>query len=147
MKKQREAVSIAIFDKDRNFLVVKRENKSHDPFGGMWSIPTVIIQDGESHDEAAKRVAKQKLGVSISVGKQIGVGHGNHFTNEPLMLIEYEAEITEGVPSVPQKDQTVIQFDEFKFTNDPSILFPAAQRNSQCTQILLNYLGADWSVE
>jgi ADP-ribose pyrophosphatase YjhB (NUDIX family) len=143
MKPHKEAVSLVITDNDINFLAVKRADDPADDLAGVWGFPAVTLKTNENHQEAAVRVGRQKLGVDIVLGTKIGDSTHDR-TTYTLHLTDYEAKIANGIPTAPQPDPSVSQYAECKFTNDPTILFEAARRGSQCTQIFLESKGVDW---
>ena len=143
MKPFKEAVSLVITDDNNNFLAVKRPDDPNDDLAGIWGFPAVTIKENESHQEAAARVGHQKLGVNIELGEKIGDSTHDRGTYT-LHLTDYRASIISGTPKAPQSDTTVTQYDECRFSNDPMILIPAAQKGSQCTQLFLESLGIDW---
>ena len=140
----KEAVSLVITDDSKKFLVVKRPDDPSDDLAGVWGFPAVTLQLNESHQDAATRVGQQKLGVEVKLGKKIGDSTHDRGTYR-LHLTDYEATITKGEPKAPQSDISVTQYSECKYSSDPTILIPAAQKGSQCTQLFLESLGIDWS--
>jgi ADP-ribose pyrophosphatase YjhB (NUDIX family) len=143
MKPQKEAVSLVITDNDDNFLAVKRADDPNDDLAGVWGFPAVTLKQDESHQEASLRVGRQKLGVDIELGEKIG--DSTHDRNTYVLhLTDYKAKITHGTPTAPQSDTSVSQYAECKFTDDRTILFEAARKGSQCTQLFLESTGVDW---
>jgi ADP-ribose pyrophosphatase YjhB (NUDIX family) len=143
MKPHKRAIALVIKDTNDNFLVVKRPDNADDDLAGVWGFPAVTLRDDESETDGANRVAEQKLGVKIEVGKRLGESTHER-PNYVLTLCDYEAIVSDGVPTVPQPDTSVTQYAECKYTNDPSILFAAARKGSQCSQIFLETIGSDW---
>lgn len=143
MKPTKESVSLVITDDNDNFLAVKRADDPTDDLANVWGFPAVSLKVGESHQEAALRVGHQKLGVDIELGEKIG--DSTHDRDAYILhLTDYKAKITNGIPTAPQSDMSVSQYSECKFSNDPTILFEAARKGSQCTQLYLESVGADW---
>lgn len=143
MKPNKEAVSLVITNDSNNFLAVKRADDPTDDLAGVWGFPAVTLKVGESHQDGALRVGHQKLGVDIELGEKIGDSTHDRKTYI-LHLTDYKAKVTNGTPSAPQSDMSVSQYSECKFSNDPTILFEAARKGSQCTQLYLESVGADW---
>jgi 8-oxo-dGTP diphosphatase len=125
------SVAIVVRDAAGRLLVVKRDDKDKD-LPGVWGLPAATIRNGESPEQAAVRAARDKLGVTVRIGR---------FTGEDAIedrhLREYEAEIVDGTPSVPQNDPSVSQYADLKYTDDPRILLEAARKGSLCSRIYL----------
>jgi 8-oxo-dGTP diphosphatase len=143
MKPHKRAVALVIKDTNDDFLVVKRPDNADDDLAGVWGFPAVTLSDVESEVDGARRVAQQKLGVDVEIGKRIGESTHDR-PKYILTLCDYEAKVTNGTPTTPQPDTSITQYAECKYTNDPSILFAAARKGSQCTQIFLETIGSDW---
>jgi len=143
MKPNKEAVSLVITDDKGNFLAVKRADNPNDDLAGVWGFPAVTLREKESHQEAALRVGHQKLGVDIKLGERIGENTHDRGTYM-LHMTDYKATIVSGNPKCPQSDTSVSQYSECKFADDPTILFEAARNGSQCTQLFLESVGANW---
>lgn len=145
MKPSKESVSLVIVDDNDNFLVVKRANDPDDDLAGMWGFPAASLREGETLEKVALRVGKQKLGVDVELGEKIGDSTHDR-ANYTIHLTDFKARIIKGIPKAPQADLSVSQYDSCKFTNDPTILFAAARKGSQCTQIFLKSIGVDWKL-
>lgn len=144
MKLKKHAVSLVIKDDNNSFLIVKRPDDPNDDLGGMWGFPAITLKDGESEANGADRVADAKLGIKINLGKRLGESTHDR-PNYVLTLADYEATIAEGIPTAPQStDLSITQYAECKFTDDPTVLYAAARKGSQCTQIFLETIGVNW---
>lgn len=143
MKPVKTAVSLVIKDNEDRFLVVKRPNNPNDEIAGVWGFPAVTLQEGESEIDGCRRIGKTKLGVEIELSKRIGDGQDER-KDYHLHLTDYEAKITKGIPTVPQSDATVTQYEACKFTDNASLLYPAARKGSVCTQVFLKSIGKNW---
>jgi 8-oxo-dGTP diphosphatase len=143
MKPFKEAISLVITNDDGKFLTVKRPDNPKDDLAGVWGFPAVTLNENESHTDAAARVGKQKLGVEIELGDKIGDSTHDRMTYI-LHLTDYKAKIVSGEASSPQNDYSVTQYSECRYSDDATILIPAARSGSQCTQLYLELLGIDW---
>lgn len=143
MKPKRYAVALVIKDEDGNFLIVKRPDDLNDQLAGVWGFPAVTLREGETELEGCQRTGITKLGIEVKVGKRIGSGNNERKTFM-LYLTDYEAKILKGTPIVPQADTSVTQYDECKFTNDATLLHPAARKGSVCTKVFLRSIGKNW---
>jgi 8-oxo-dGTP diphosphatase len=143
MKRVKESVAVVVRDARGAFLVARRPDDPEDPLAGAWGLPAITRKAGESERAAAERIGPLKLGVKLAVGSRLGertADRGDHV----VRLAEYEATIADGVPSVPQADNSVTQYVACEFSTDPGVLVPAARRGSLCAQIFLATAGARW---
>jgi len=131
------SVAIVIKDDAARLLVVKRDVNDKD-LPGVWGLPAATIRDDETPEQAAIRAARDKLGVTVRIGRFTGED-----TSTAQSLREYEAEILDGTPSVPQNDRSVSQYAGLKYTDDPGILLDAARMGSLCSRIYLRNAGID----
>jgi predicted TIM-barrel fold metal-dependent hydrolase len=122
------------------FLVVKRPDDPADPLAGVWGFPAVTLADGEDERAAVIRAGRDKLGVELAPGGWLGEARADRGEGL-LVLADYEATIAAGIPSVPQPDDSVTQYVEWRYTADPAELAEAADRGSLCAQIFLEGHG------
>jgi len=115
-----------------------------DELRGVWGFPAITLMHNESIEAGIKRAGKQKLGVEVEIIRKIGdrteIRNGNS-----IHLTDYEVKIVKGNPHVPQSDTTVSQYIDYRYINDPTMLFDAAKRGSLCIQIFLKSVGVPWS--
>lgn len=140
MKPVKRSVAAVISGADGTFLIVRRPDDAEDPLSGVWGFPAVTLRDGEDEAAAVIRAGRVKLGVDLAVGRKLGAktaDRGGYL----LQLTDYEATITAGWPSVPQRDASMTQYAEWRFTDDPGMLGEAAGRGSLCAQIFLEQAG------
>jgi 8-oxo-dGTP diphosphatase len=123
VKPVKRSVAVVIGGAGGTFLVVRRPEDPEDPLGGVWGFPAITLRDGEDETAAVIRAGRAKLGVDL------------------LHLVDYEATITAGRPSVPQRDASMTQYAEWRFTDDPGMLGEAAGKGSLCAQIFLAEAG------
>ncbi|MCU0667486.1 MAG: NUDIX domain-containing protein [Patescibacteria group bacterium] len=143
MKPTKKALALVIKNDLGEILIVKRPDTEKGPIAGAWGFPAVVIDDGESEPEAAKRVGKQKLGVEIEILNRIGEKNGDR-GDFILNLCDYNARIINGTPKVPQDNPNITQYTDWKYSMDPAVLIPAAKRGSLCSQIYLESIGISW---
>lgn len=121
----KRSVAIVIEDTSGRFLAVKRA-ENDDSLPGVWGLPGASPKQNESSKAAAIRAGKDKLGVAVRIVEFIGedqIDRGR-FINH---LKEYRATIISGRPSVPQPDNSVSQYVDHTYTDDPLLLVDAAQ--------------------
>ncbi|HZU45870.1 MAG TPA: NUDIX domain-containing protein [Mycobacterium sp.] len=145
MKPHKHSVALVIKNDKAEFLIVKRPEDEDGPLAGLWGFPAITLKENETEVDAARRVGPTKLGVEVKVGDKIGERSAERDTCT-LHLSDYAATISDGeTPRVPQSDTTVTQYVDVKYSSDPSELFVAAQRGSECSRIYLQSIGIDWS--
>jgi ADP-ribose pyrophosphatase YjhB (NUDIX family) len=140
MKLLKRSVAVVISGAGGTFLIVRRPDDAEDPLSGVWGLPAITLRDGEDEAAAVVRAGRVKLGVDLAVGRRLGAktaDRGGHL----LQLADYEATITAGKPSVPQRDASMTQYTEWRFTDDPGMLGEAAGKGSLCAQIFLEQAG------
>lgn len=135
---RKHSVAIVLRDAEGRFLAVRRSDDD-DTLPGLWGLPAATARPGETEEFCAVRAGRDKLGVSIELGRRIGED-GNGSTR----LVEYEATIVAGTPSVPQPVAGTSQYAALRFTDDPRLLVEAARQGSLCSRIWLRHLGLDW---
>jgi 8-oxo-dGTP diphosphatase len=132
----KHSVAVVVRDERGWFLAVKRPDDPDDPLAGVWGLPAVTLRHNEDEHAAAERVGRDKLGVTLRVGRKIGGKRADRGTYV-LHLSDYEATIAHGIPTVPGTDPTVTQYTQAQFTDDDAILADAAAKGSLCAQIFL----------
>jgi len=65
---------------DGKILIGKRIAKGD--MGGRWEFPGGKVEDGENFEQAIIREFDEELGVSVTVGKEIGFAKFSHHKNE-----------------------------------------------------------------
>ena len=141
VKPEKHSVAVVVRTGDGTFLAVRRPDDPEDPLAGLWGLPAVTLADEEDEPSGVIRAGRAKLGVELAVGRKIGektADRGDYV----LYLADYEAVIASGTPSVPQPDNSMTQYADFAFVDDPQLLTEAADQGSLCAQILLEYTAA-----
>jgi 8-oxo-dGTP diphosphatase len=138
----KRSVAIVIRDSTGRYLVARRA-EDDDSLPGVWGLPAASLRDAETLEQAAIRAGRQKLGVDVEIVGFLGTDtlSGDDHINE---LSEYEVRVLSGTPTVPQVDSSVSQYVQLRYTDDLSVLVPAARQGSLCSRILLRTLGYDW---
>jgi ADP-ribose pyrophosphatase YjhB (NUDIX family) len=73
------------FDRDGEVILLRR---GFDPGRGLWTFPGGFVDLGESVEDAARRETQEELGVSIQLGRLVGVYSR---ADERVALIVYRA--------------------------------------------------------
>ena len=135
MKPLKKAIAFVIYNKDRTrFLAVKRPADDED-LPNLWGLPAGSLKSGETFEKAVLRSGKEKLGVELRILKMIGEGEIER-DKYVLHMREYEAEIIQGRPKVPQPVRGVTQYRDWKWAT-PEELKEAAEKGSLCSRIFL----------
>jgi hypothetical protein len=133
----KESTAIVIYDKDHKKVLTVRRPLDDTSLPGHWGFPAASRKDdSETWEEVAHKAARTKLGVEIKIMRFIGedtVDRGNFI----LRLRDYECEIVQGEPKVPQDDHSVTQYIEMEYTDNYSKLIESAKNKSLCTKIFL----------
>jgi ADP-ribose pyrophosphatase YjhB (NUDIX family) len=137
----KESVALLITDGDGRFLAVRRSDDD-DTLPGVWGLPAASLRPGETPDVAARRAARDKLGLEIRLGEEMGEATGGGAT--PVRLRAYTAEISAGTPSLPAADPEASRYAALRMTRDLRLLLPAARAGSLCSQVCLRWSGVDW---
>lgn len=142
MKETKESVAIVIKNKNGSFLLVKRAGD--DSFADMWGLPAASVRDNETTEDTAKRAAKDKLGVDIEIVDTLGdmaLDKGEYSQH----LTEYLVKIVSGEVSLKIRDPSVSRYQQYIYSDDLSLLIPAAKNGSICSRIFLKSNNLSWA--
>ena len=118
-------------------LLVLRPDDDQD-FPGMWGLPAGSLGLGESLEQAAERVGRQKLGVALELGSPLGSGRQER-PDYTLKMWLYPAVLAGGLPALPPKDGSasgVTFYLDWRW-GSPEELADSASLGSLCSQLLL----------
>ncbi len=149
----KRSVSVAIrsvqTDGAERVVAVLRPKSSGDPLGGLWGLPAATARDGESEDEAASRVLKDKLGLQVPAGglTRINEGQRDDGANSQSMTV-YAMVWDENSPlpiSLPARSadsrEAVTLYEDWRWAT-PDDLQETARQGSLCTRLYLEWLGS-----
>ncbi len=134
----KRSVSLAIHQDDGRVLLVQRP-PDDDDLPLAWGLPAASLAPGESWDDAVRRAARDKLGVTAEPGAILGAGH----LDRPGYRLEmrlYRAEIAAGFPAVPQSVPDVTQYVDWRW-GPAAELVPASEAGSLCSRLYLDWAG------
>ena len=80
----------AICRKDGKIVLLRR---AIDPAFGKWVFPGGYVDRGESLEDAARREAKEEIGVEVRLTRLINV---YSYTGRPVVVVVYEADVVAG---------------------------------------------------
>jgi ADP-ribose pyrophosphatase YjhB (NUDIX family) len=98
----RLTVEVVIASADAGVVLTLR---TFGPCRGLWHIPGGTVRFGESLVDAATRVARDELGVTVAVGEMLGyIEYPSHYENglDCPVGIAFAAEIVDG--NLPETD-------------------------------------------
>ncbi|WP_018110509.1 NUDIX domain-containing protein [Thermus igniterrae] len=107
-------------------------------FPGAWGLPAVSLEAGEALEEAAFRVAREKLGTEVASPRPVACGVEVRPTYT-LELWVYEARLL-GEPRLPKPKPGKTYYRAFRFAS-PEALKAAAQQGSLCSRLYLAVKG------
>jgi 8-oxo-dGTP diphosphatase len=139
VKPHKRSVSLVI-EGPRGVVLVRRPDDD-ESLPGVWGLPAVSLERGESEEDAVRRAGRAKLGVALRPLQPLG----NVEEERPGYLIrmsDWAAEIESGDPRVPQPGAGT-QYDEWRW-GGLSELAPAARAGSLCCRVLLRSRGLGW---
>ena len=120
-------------------LLVRRPPDDQD-LPDTWGLPAASLRDGESWTDAAHRIARDKLGIAIVLGRELSRGSLLR-TGRRLNMRLYAAHVRSGRPRVPQDIAGVTQYVALRWAL-PDVLDAGAARGSLCCRLQLG-----WPVE
>ena len=131
------AISLVIYHSlDRSKVLQCLRPKETPICPDQWGLVGGLIQDEETSEAAAIRAGRDKLGVDISLIKQLGYD-SKRTGGKVLRMYQYEAEIINGTPSVPQEQGMGTQYQELRWETKEG-LRPALNGGSLCSKIFFN---------
>ena len=147
----KRSVSVAIrcaqADGAERVVAVLRPRVPDDPLGGLWGLPAATARDGESEDEAAARVLRDKLGLQVPPEglTRINEGRREDGASSSQSMTVYALDWSGESPlpvSLPARSgaATVTLYEDWRWAA-PEELREAARRGSLCTRLYLEWLG------
>lgn len=135
-KPTKHAVSFIIYNNDRSqFVAVKRPSNDED-LPDVWGLPAGSVKEGETSEEAVIRAGREKLGVELRPVRVIGEGKTER-NSYILHMKDYEVEILQGEPRVPQPVEDITQYQDWKWATCDDLI-EAAEKGSLCSRIYLH---------
>jgi ADP-ribose pyrophosphatase YjhB (NUDIX family) len=120
---------------DPRFLAVRRPLDDAE-LPGVWGLPATSLRPGESLEDAAIRVGREKLGVELRIGSPIGELYAER-PSGALTLTDLEATVVRGEPDVTRATTDSTRYIAQQWVSDVEILREGAARGSLCCRILV----------
>jgi ADP-ribose pyrophosphatase YjhB (NUDIX family) len=148
-KPSRNAIAVILRNKQdpKQFLAVQRPTTDED-LGGFWGLPATRMRDNELPEDAARRVCREKLGCEAVPLRLVGTMFQKRNSYD-LFFMDVEMLLTgESEPDITKATTDSTIYVDQKWTDDTSLLLPAAKSGSCCTTLFLTDQGAfdhdDW---
>lgn len=139
-RKAKRSVSVAVEAPGGSGRVVVVRRPDDDPdLPGIWGLPAATLREGEGWEDAARRAAREKLGVEIAGIRELGRGRleRDRYT---LVMRLYSAGLDRGTPRVPRPHPEVTQYVEWR-AGGAEDLRPGADAGSLCCRLYLEASG------
>ena len=128
----KRSVALAAWGAEGLLLVQRPEE---DPeFPGALGLPAVSLEEGEALEEAARRVAREKLATEVRLRHPVAFGREER-PKYTLELWVFEADLL-SPPSLPEPKPGKTFYTAFRFGR-PEDLKEAARRGSLCSRLYL----------
>jgi len=131
----KRSVALAIRSPDGGRVLLVRRPADDAELPGVWGLPAASLAEGERWESAARRAAREKLGIEVRVGPELRRGEQPRATYLLRMRL-HDAWIERGEPRVPQPSPGVTQYDAWRWGATEEVL-PAAERGSLCARLML----------
>lgn len=136
MTQIRKAISLIFKNSEGKILTTKR-SLNKDSFPGFWSLPSAYLHDDEKPEEAAKRLAKNKLGLrAVEIAsKSIGTGISDRDSYR-LHMEDYNVLVFKGRPNLNHEEYSEMKWVTVEELKD---LIKREQKGQmgECTKILI----------
>ena len=109
---------------------------------GFWGLPAATLREGESVEDAARRIGESKLGVDVEPGEIAAQGT----QQRPAYLLEMalltaDLRDPDSYPRLLEPSDLSTAYVAWRWAR-PDILVEAAQSGSLCCRLLLSHHGA-----
>lgn len=131
MKLIKHAVSVIIRDNDKTLFALRSPNKKRFPL--TWSLPSYFVNEEETHNEAIKRIGKEKLGIELMPLRLLNEGYGER-DDFRLFMHDYEAKVISGIPRLNSDDYVDLCWEE------PVSFLSKIPIKGECTRLYDEYL-------
>jgi len=135
-KQTKHAIAFVIWNASRDKVLAVQRPSNDEDLPDVWGLPAGSLRAAETFDECVVRSGKEKLGVDLRIIRTIAAGEIER-TAFTLYMKEYEVEIVQGEPSVPQPVEGITQYQRWQWA-EPALLKEAAQKGSLCSRLFLS---------
>lgn len=144
MKPTKFAVAVVLHnpENEKEILIVLRPPDDEN-LPNVWGLPATTAAEGEMPEDLVRRIGKEKLTTTIEPTQRVGIKSQDKGTYE-LVLMDVEARLVGGEPSVVDALTAGTKYVEQKWVTDYSVLIPGAKEGSVCDRIFLESQGIGW---
>lgn len=137
-QKQSVALVIASPNDPSDILAVLRP-PDDDELPGVWGLPAGSLKGSETAEGAARRVARDKLGIVVHRLEPIAVGDQERPAYSLTMTL-FRGHLAGGAPTLPAKreEPDVTYYADWRWSR-PATLEEGALRGSLCCQLCLQH--------
>lgn len=123
----------------KDVLVVLRPDEPGEELPNIWGLPAASKRGQESHEERIRRIGREKLGVSLTVG--VRLERGRQERSEYILDMELYGAWTSETPNLDGlTDPTgATLYADWRWA-DPESLSTAAENGSLCAELYLEHL-------
>ena len=144
VQRVQQAVAVAV-ERDGLVLAVKRPDEPDEELPGIWGLPATTLRDGESPEDALRRLGREKLGVELRPSRELASGEQQRPSGEgrkdyTLRMTVYDASMA-GEPRLPEHSDPSAGtlYDALDWLPAESFR-DAAARGSLCCELFLETL-------
>ena len=143
VRKRSVALAIRPQDDGSGVLLVRRPDDD-DEFPGAWGLPAATCIGPETLEDAARCIARDKLGVEFRLGKAIGSGVQDR-ADYVIEMHLFEAWLDGNHPTlaVDSQGSGLTYYASWRW-GEPSELVDSARTGSLCSRLLLDAVGVVW---
>ena len=141
-KPSRNGIAVILRNKHNpsQFLAVKRPEEGGD-LEGFWGLPATRMRPDELPEDAARRVCREKLGCEAVPLRLVGTMFQKRNAYD-MFFMDIEMQITGNAqPDVTKANTDSTKYVDQQWTEDASILIPAAKSGSCCSTLFLTDQG------
>jgi ADP-ribose pyrophosphatase YjhB (NUDIX family) len=139
MKQTKHAIAFVVWNQDRDKVLAVQRPGNDEDLPDVWGLPAGSLREGETFEDCVVRSGREKLGVDVCIIQLLAEGESER-TACILRMKEYEVEIVQGEPSVPQPLEGMTQYQRWQWA-EPALLQEAAQKGSLCSRLFLEQEG------
>ncbi|MBI2935900.1 MAG: NUDIX hydrolase [Chloroflexi bacterium] len=140
----KQAVALALrSSKDPSTVLAVLRPEDDAELAGVWGLPAGSLRLGEGPEDAAARVAREKLGGGLRLSGVLAKGEQQR-PGHVLSMTLYEGRLLDEAPSLPDQcacpELGVTYYASWRWA-DPALLEEAARQGSLCCQLFLSALS------